>query len=296
MLEIAAKSDVHLGNLTEIGTVLSNEMEDVFLKMIPRLPFTCKVAEDLFFGYIKEDKMTMYRDDTRVYIVGPSSWKELICNTIDQLNSLVSTDTVLFKQKWKSLALDNFKVVSTVSQMFPDVSITTNTDLSKAVFRGRKDDVQKATTELDRQISGLCVENLIVDPIILRLLQCEEASKLLSTILKKKGLGVTWTVEDFHLCVVDQQKIDRSELRFILSEHFIYAGLSNVFTKSKLFLDSIKDHRDKLLVMDCGNTSCTVASTKKIIRRLLHQEYYYSETESKEIQGNVLYCYVVELL
>ncbi|CAG2243964.1 unnamed protein product [Mytilus edulis] len=275
LLEIKVKSLECEDIFTEIDRVLAREIDDIVMKPIQRLEFTSNLVEELFDQELKEKSIDLMRDETNIFIVGK---------------------VVKLGDKWKIEAVRCFEIVETLSRTFTDVVVRLQDDSHCVYLKGRDVTISKAEKEIQKLFSDLFNEKLRVDPLILKLLICKEASEHFKEVLQKDNLQVVWTVDQDHLYFVSKTKIDTDALKAVVYKTFLTTGFckssqyKNQFCDSNVFTKITKQHNDKLLFLETTKTSVNIAGTKSLIFLLLHQEnvFYNNVGNTKEIQVDTL--------
>ncbi|CAG2225266.1 unnamed protein product [Mytilus edulis] len=121
--------------------------------------------------------------------------KSFITKNIDVINRVTVSKVVKLEDKWKIEAVRCFEIVETLSRTFTDVVVRLQEDNSCVYLKGRDVTISKAEKEIHKLFSDLFNEKLRVDPLILKLLICKEASELFKDVLQKDNLQVVWTVD-----------------------------------------------------------------------------------------------------
>ncbi|XP_076105627.1 uncharacterized protein LOC143073756 [Mytilus galloprovincialis] len=297
LLEIKVSKSLECEDIfTEIDRVLAREIDDIVMKPIQRLEFTSNLVEELFDQELKEKSIDLMRDETNIFIVGFEKMKSFITKNIDEINRITVSKVVKLGDKWKIEAVRCFEIVETLSRTFTDVVVRLQEDSHCVYLKGRDVTISKAEKEIHKLFSDLFNEKLRVDPLILKLLICKEASALFKEVLQKDNLQVVWTVDQSHLYFVSKTKIDTDALKAVVYKTFLTTGFckssqySNQFCDSNVFTKITKQHNDKLLFLETTKTGVNIAGTKSLIFRLLHQEnlFYNNVKNTKEIQVDTL--------
>ncbi|XP_071169375.1 uncharacterized protein [Mytilus edulis] len=296
LLEIKVKSLECEDIFTEIDRVLAREIDDIVMKPIQRLEFTSNLVEELFDQELKEKSIDLMRDEANIFIVGFEKMKSFITKNIDEINRVTVSKVVKLGDKWKIEAFRCFEIIETLSRTFTDVVVRLQEDSHCVYLKGRDVTISKAEKEVHKLFSDLFNEKLRVDPLILKLLICKEASDLFKEVLQKDNLQVVWTVDQSHLYFVSKTQIDTDALTAVVYKTFLTTGFckssqyKNQFCNSNVFTKITKQHTNKLLFLETTKTSVNIAGTKSLIFLLLHQEqiFYNKAGNTKEIQVDTL--------
>ncbi|XP_071176831.1 uncharacterized protein [Mytilus edulis] len=289
-LEIKVNSSAADEIFNEVENYLVNEVDEILLKPIQRFPYTSKLAEEYFKKGLKERSIDMLRDDSKIYIVGHSEQKDYINKGIHEINRVTVTKIVKIDEKWKIEAIKAFAFIDKLTGTFPDILARIQPGQSSIFLQGKDVTIEKAENEMKKLLSDLFNQNIQLDPLVLQLLTCKQASEILTCILEKDRIQVVWTIDKTQLCFLSKFIINVDVLKSILHEHFLTAGFSNSsqqsssFCLSNAFLEITKMNEDKLLVFEKTRSGINIAATKQIILELLHREKMFY-TDSRNTRG-----------
>ncbi|CAC5403548.1 MACROD [Mytilus coruscus] len=296
-LEIKVNSSPADEIFNEVENYLVNEVDEVLLKPIQRFPYTSKLAEEYFKKGLKERSIDMLRDDSKIYIVGHSEQKDYINKGIDEINRVTVTKILKMDEKWKIEAVKSFAFIEKLIGTFPDILARIQPGQSSIFLQGKDVTIEKAENEMKKLLSDLFNQNIQLDPLVLQLLTCKQASEMLTCILEKDRIQVVWTIDKTKLCFFSKFIINVDVLKSVVHEHFLTAGFSNSsqqsskFCLSSTFLEITKMNEDKLLVLETAISGINIAATKQLILELLHREkiFYIDTRNTREVQGMYLF-------
>ncbi|CAC5404075.1 unnamed protein product [Mytilus coruscus] len=287
LLEIKLKSVEDEDILTEIERALARETDKIVMKPIQRLKFTSSLVEELSEQKLNEKSITLMRDETNIFIVGFEKMKSFISKITDEIHRVTAKKVVKLGDKWKTEAVKCFGIAETISRTFTDVVVRLQEDNSSVYLKGRDITINKAEKEVHKLLSDLFRETVHFDPLTLKLLKCQEASKLFKEILQKEHLQVVWTVDSTHLYLFSKTKINTDAIKAVVYGNFLTAGFSkstppgNQFCKSDAFSGMIKNHNNKLIFLETTEASVNIAGTKNLMLHLFHQEkLFYNDIEA----------------
>lgn len=297
LIEIKVNSSAADEIFNEIENYLTNEVDEVLLKPIQRFPYSSALAEEYLKKGLKEGSIDMMRDDSKIYIVGHLKMKDYLNKGIDKINRVTVTKTLKIDERWKIEAIKSFTLIKILNETFPDILVRVQAAQSNIFLQGRDVTIQKAEQMMNKLLSDLFNQKVHLDPLVLQLLACKEASEMLTYLLQSDKLQVIWTIDKTQLCFFSKFKINVNVIKSLVHENFLTAGFSNTsplrsnFCLSKAFVEITKRHEDKLLILETTPSGTIIAATKQLILELLHREkmFHVDSRNTREVQGMYLF-------
>ncbi|VDI70017.1 Hypothetical predicted protein [Mytilus galloprovincialis] len=179
-LEIKVNSSAADEIFNEVENNLVNEVDEVLLKPIQRFPYTSELAKEYFKKGLKERSIDMLRDDSKIYIVGHSAQKDYINKGIEEINRVTVTKIIKIDGKWKIEAIKTFALIDKLTETFPDILARIQPGRSSIFLQGKDVTIEKAENEMKNLLSNLFNQNIQLDPLVLQLLTCKQASEMLT--------------------------------------------------------------------------------------------------------------------